>query len=134
MESHLIGIDGVGKRDYSLTSALARSHGVALVGEQSGGVAVGAVDVQSRFIVVLHAVSEISLQAEWQRSIVGGIGDAFSEIALIEATVVAHGEHQRSVLRLHHNLLLSRCSDTRKRQQAKCRKQSLGYTFHVVFS
>ena len=101
---NLILIYGVGESDHSLLCAVGQSRGlVILISKESGLVSIGMVDMDCRFVIILHTVSDESLGAIGNLAVVGLILQFLTEITLIETIIVGNVIHEGVVVGLDHN-------------------------------
>ena len=104
MEDHFVAVHRIGQGDDRLGGTLMAYGLVFLVFEQRRGISVGAVDVERRLEIILHAVGQVSLCTQGKGFVIGRSVEALAEIGLIKSVVVADGKDYRVVIGLHHNL------------------------------
>ena len=130
VQCHLVTVHRVGKIDNGLGTACARLCLVRLVFKYRRVVVISTVDVQCRLEIVLHAVRKISLLAQRQVGVIGGVGQFLAEIALIQAPVVAYGEHDARVVGRHNDLFVGKGCAPCKRNAS--RDEEFCQSFHVI--
>ena len=104
MEFHFGLVYRIGHcNDCFLHALRGSAGGVAHVGKQRRLVSVGMVYVECRFIIVFHAMCQISLRPLWQSGIICFIQQLPSQIFLMETTVAIYHEHHACLVRCDDN-------------------------------
>ena len=121
MHIHLIPIDGIGKTYHSVATPVGRSHRVIHICKQRRRVAVGMIYMKSRFKIILHAMSDVSLHPSFKVGIILGVHQTFSQIRLIDTTVMGYIEYKSGVGGLNHNLPFGRRRNKRDHAHTACK-------------
>ena len=108
-EVHLVAKRWVAKSDYRACSSLDRVGAMALIQELRRAIACLSVDVECRFIIVLHAVGQIGFRSFGKIGIFCRIGEAPPKVGLMQPAVLPDGIDDTCAVGLHNNLLICTC-------------------------